>query len=730
MSFTDYEAAGFRLCAIDVGKKAPVYEGWSVSPLPAESIEALGIGAGLLHALSGTCALDIDDMSRARTWWTERGVDLDALLADPNSVHISSGRAGRDKLLYKLSKPLRTIKKTADGFELRCGTASGKSVQDVLPPSVHPLTKKPYTWKYGDELLAHWTRLPNIPAAVFHVWRELVDSEPVTEVIDEKPQDQPIDLVRKAVEGFIKSRKLDMNLYDDWIAVGMRIHKQTDGALSGLRVWDDVSKSSPKYQGTDDLKTHWLSFDSSGKLGLDAAIREVPAAADEFPVETDATSETEAAAIETAREKIKGARDFLESRLVYVADIEKYFDTQRHRIFNTESGIEHTFTAKMPRRRGAHVSPVKMLKESSTKRIVDRLGFHPGEQTIYTERGDTYANKYRPRIAEPLIPTTEEAAIIEWLFDRIDDPLYREWLLRYYAHAIQQPGVKIKSAPLIWSDTQGNGKTTLMRMIPALLVGFQYSREVNSGLLASDFNDFLLDAWHINLTEFRAGSRNERDAISKKVESWIADDVVAMHPKGMAGYSLPNHFFVTGSSNADDAALITNSDRKWAIHEMRAPEFTEQEQQWVYGFLLSPRAAGVLRWHFLNVDITGFVPSARAPETAAKAQMIRASASSDIELLQLLFEERQGLFSRDIVLTFELREYTQKHCATKPNAMRLGKILTSKPFNGKAIQFRQSTGVFRGVVLYNQDRRVGARGAEILTPVRGKDVSVEDPLLT
>lgn len=729
----DYEAAGWRLCAIDAGKKGPTYEGWNVSPMPAESIEALGVGAGLLHALSGTCALDIDGMEAARAWWAERGVDLDALRADPASVHISSGRVGRDKLLYRLSKPLRTVKPTGKGFELRSATREGNSVQDALPPHIHPLTKKPYEWKYGDELIAHWSNLPNIPAAVYRVWRELVGTEPVRDIPQSKPQTVEDLTLRKAVEGFIQSRKLDIDNYDDWIALGMRIQKQTQGATSGLMLWDEFSKRGKKYKGLEDLKTHWLSFDAKGALGLEAAIREIPAGADEFPVETgEATGETTAEADkQSARDKLKSAREMLEKRLVYVADIERYFDMARHRVFATDSGIEHTFTHLMPRKRGVPWSPVKLLKESGTKIVVDRLGFHPGEKTIFREFGDTYANKYRPRLPEPLEPTPDELEKIRWIFDRIDDVPYREWLLRFYGHVVQRPGVKIKSAPLIWSDTQGNGKTTLVRMIPALLVGQQYSREVNSGVLNSDFNDFLLDAWHVNLTEFRAGSRNERDAVSKKVESWIADDVVSIHPKGAQAYTIPNHFFVTASSNAEDAALIGNQDRKWAIHEMHAPQFTEQEQRWIYNeFLLTNRAAGVLRAYFLGVSLHGFAPSARAPETAARAEMVKANVSTDVEVMTELFEQRSGPFAKDVVITQEVREYVHKHCTARPSGDRIGKLLTRPPFNGKAIHFRAGGGTYRGIVLYNIPQWVGSSGTTIMAHIQGDDVSIEDPLLT
>ncbi len=737
MSLAEYEAAGWSLCGIKPGSKAPDYDGWNMAAMPSETIEALGFGAGLLHALSGTCAFDIDEMEAARAWWAEHGVDIDALRNDPESVHISSGRAGRDKLLYRLAKPMRTVKPKGHGFELRCATADGNSVQDVLPPSIHPVTKKPYTWTYGDELAASWKSLPNIPANVYRVWKELTESEPVTEVTApvERPMAAALSDVRKAVRNFIDSRKLDMDNYDQWIEVGMRIHKQTGGDRTGLAIWDEVSKLSPKYKGTNDLKVHWLTFDAGGRIGLEAALREVPAAPEEFEVieAPPETTETEAAAQKSVKDKIMGARELLEQRLVYVKASERYFDTESHRLYNSESAIRHTFTHMMPRRRGSHLDPVKVLQDSGTKIMVDKLGFHPGEEATFSEGGDKFANKYRNRLPRALEPTSAELDVIHWLFDRIDDVPYREWLLQFYGHVVQYPGVKINSAPLIWSDVQGNGKTTLVRVIPSLLVGREYSREANSSLLASDFNDYLLDAWHVNLTEFRAGSRGEREAISKKIESWIADDMVAIHPKGQMAYTMPNHFFVTASSNADDAASISNQDRKWGIHELKAKPFTQREQDWIYGFLTGPRASGVLRHYFLNLDLAGFRPAARPPETEARAQMVEAGIAGDVECMRQAFEERSGPFARDVVLTQEVREYVVKHSSMRPSLHRIGKVLVSSPFNGTAIQFRHGEGRYRGTALFNKNHWIGAKGADIMAHIAGDEISVDaeiDELLT
>src|ERR1017187_1790379 len=167
--FTDYTAIGWKLCGIEPGKKGPLYSSWNEHPIPDDAVEGLD-GAGLLHALSGTCALDLDNTELARPWLAERGVDMDELLTADDAVKIMSGRHNRAKLIYRIGAPMRTIMLSEAGIELRCATAEGKSVQDALPPTVHPVTKKPYYWECG--IVGDWRNLPAIPAALLAAWRE------------------------------------------------------------------------------------------------------------------------------------------------------------------------------------------------------------------------------------------------------------------------------------------------------------------------------------------------------------------------------------------------------------------------------------------------------------------------------------------------------------------------------------------------------------------------------
>jgi Primase C terminal 2 (PriCT-2)/Family of unknown function (DUF5906) len=526
--------------------------------------------------------------------------------------------------------------------------------------------------------------------------------------------------------------------YDDWLKVGMKLHDATGGAEEGLALWSEWSsgatrktaKGAPVYQGDQTCRPHWLSFESTPGKVVATLDHELPADADEFET-IEAPTEKDLAQQLAADNKVKGkerkaARVALEERLVYVRASERYFDTKYHKIINSDSAIEHQFTSMMPKRNGARINPVRELKQSTTKRMVEGLGFHPGEGAIFKWGRDSFANSYRNRLPEPLEPTALELEKIEWIFDRIDDPLYRTWIKQYLAHVVQKPAIKIKTAPLIWSEVERNGKSTIVKTIPALLVGREFSTDVSYDALNSGFNDYLQGAWHVNLIEFRAGTRGERAMMKNKLKAYIADDMVSLHPKGSRAYEMPNHFFVTASSNEEDAAAIDNNDKRWGIHELKALEYTEDERQWIYyQFLLQPRAAAVLRHYFLHVDLTGFYPAGSPPMTDAKREMAAASMPQDVQMLQTLFEEKAEFFARDVVLTRDAVAHVQRTFKYS-SAQRIGKLLTKPPFNGRAIQFSADGKTYRAIVFKDHNRWEGAPGREIIAYINDDKIDFDE----
>jgi hypothetical protein len=159
---------------------------------------------GLALGPSKVVTIDLDDLKMAREALRLADIDIDALMADPESVQII-GRPGRGKLLYRAPEGFEcctvTLTYGEKGkdermiFELRYKGSNGHTAQDVLPPSFHPDTGKPYEW-VGDR-----TKIPPLPQAIADLWKNWEEWKSILQSLDphqaevinkaEKPKPKP-----------------------------------------------------------------------------------------------------------------------------------------------------------------------------------------------------------------------------------------------------------------------------------------------------------------------------------------------------------------------------------------------------------------------------------------------------------------------------------------------------------------------------------------------------------
>jgi hypothetical protein len=181
---THYIELGFGLVHIPPGTKGPRANGWQDHPIvsaeEAARVWRHGGGIGLHHAASGTAVLDIDHPAWAALALAAVDIDLDALLAAPGpKIRSAKGL----KPVYRLPDGVTLARhaltwhepgaeKAVTVFELRAG-----KVQDVLPPSIHPDTGKPYTWEPAVPLRRE--DIPELPGGLLALWQHWQVLKPV-----------------------------------------------------------------------------------------------------------------------------------------------------------------------------------------------------------------------------------------------------------------------------------------------------------------------------------------------------------------------------------------------------------------------------------------------------------------------------------------------------------------------------------------------------------------------
>ena len=255
--------------AIPPGSKGPKTMGWNKRENTIADSTAIpdGYGVGLAHAYSGTMALDIDNWQHASMLLAQRGIDLKALYDAADAVTIESGREGRGKLIYSMpfgmTMPTKRINYQAvDGsqavaYELRCSTVDGHTAQDVMPPSIHPMTQQPYRW--GGR--GHWSRLPTLPVELLTIWQELTNKD-TQRTIKTDTVDASADDLRAALLHIDPSCTREQ-----WVSIGMALH--STGKPELIELWDEWSQqSADKYQGRRDIEACWRSFKQDGSITI------------------------------------------------------------------------------------------------------------------------------------------------------------------------------------------------------------------------------------------------------------------------------------------------------------------------------------------------------------------------------------------------------------------------------------------------------------------------------
>ncbi len=270
---------GLSYVPIPFGQKGPITPGWNQREsciTDATEAQRLSGNVGIAHAYckTPTCAVDIDDGKEALRFLAAKGIDLKPLLTNHCPAVMWSGRPNSLKAIYRLPEgvsPLLTKTIKVNGkiiLEFRCATADGKTVQDVIPPSVHPSGTK-YRWVQG--LLETLTELPR---ELLDLWQELITADQIRSQAQQKTKtvwSKPAPLTPREVAILKDQLKyIDPNCdYETWRNVVFAI------LSTGLSDAEDIarawSEGSPEKFDESAFYTLINSY-IEGRAGLDGSI--------------------------------------------------------------------------------------------------------------------------------------------------------------------------------------------------------------------------------------------------------------------------------------------------------------------------------------------------------------------------------------------------------------------------------------------------------------------------
>lgn len=202
-----------------------------------------------------------------------------------------------------------------------------------------------------------------------------------------------------------------------------------------------------------------------------------------------------------------------------------------------------------------------------------------------------------------------------------------QWLLRWMAYPLQNPGSKMATA-VIMHGPQGTGKSTVFQVL-AKIYG-KYSTVLNQRGLEDKFNSDWVDCKLFLLAE-EVVTRAEMWHIKNELKELVTGETVRVNGKNVAAYPQKNQINMVLLSNEDQPLPLDNDDRRHLVvytPPSLSPEFyddvhREIEQGGIEAFY----------WHLLNLDLGDFHPKKRPPLTQSKSALIALSLPSEIRFL-------------------------------------------------------------------------------------------------
>jgi hypothetical protein len=240
---------------------------------------------------------------------------------------------------------------------------------------------------------------------------------------------------------------------------------------------------------------------------------------------------------------------------------------------------------------------------------------------------------------------------------------------KWFAKLIQEPATKYNVALVLWSPIQGVGKNLLVETIGNLFNERHFS-VVGQEVFADAFTDWQANKCLIVCDEV---SSSDKRHIADRVKGWITSTKNNINCKHEPKFTQPNYIKYVFLSNHPDAVFFDNTDRRFFAVQTSSHQLSKEE---VKDFIKWRNDAGysALLEYLLNLDTIGFDPSAPAPSSASKLNMVEAN-KSDLETwfdqyIQYLLDKNIYLVNAEkIAAEYFISRNTKCACKTIANLL-------------------------------------------------------------
>lgn len=283
---------------------------------------------------------------------------------------------------------------------------------------------------------------------------------------------------------------------------------------------------------------------------------------------------------------------------------------------------------------------------------------NPDESTLFRD-GSVFVNTYRkPRI---MADRSQSGYAEEWMIRHLrnlfKEPEFTVTLMDWFAFQVQNPGVKVRWAPLI-QGTKGIGKTFLVEVLRAVL-GAENIITINSSTLKQGWSEWVKGHQIVFIEEIRAVGHNRHD-IANMLKEPVTNTFVTMNERRENTRTIPNRTNYLACTNYHNPIPIDPDERRWWVikSQLQCREDILTLEEFVPGYFqilhdMVETHAGGIRWLLENHTIsTGFRPNHLPAVTRYMLEMVSDTENELMSAIKSLVADASSNMVTEAVISF------------------------------------------------------------------------------
>lgn len=321
------------------------------------------------------------------------------------------------------------------------------------------------------------------------------------------------------------------------------------------------------------------------------------------------------------KKPIHKLRDHIRDVWAYVNDIDMYVCKEAPDIIWTEKQL-----GKYLKKFSHSGSNAMDLIEKDYNGTHTSVCYRPDKRArMVTHSGKASINLHVPSRVRAADSGSPEP-FLEFMAYLVPDEAERRHMLRWCATLIARPANRMEWGPLMISEEQGIGKTTLGASILSPLVGgnnVSYPSEAD--ICESQFNSWLAQKRLIVINEIYQGQSWK---VYNRMKSLMTEDEVDINQKFMKPYRIQNWAHIFACSNSSIALRMSDEDRRWFVPSLTHQKWPRQRFVKLFEWLAAGGLSVIRLWAERFGDYV--LKGEAAPHSQKKQELVEDSYSYHI----------------------------------------------------------------------------------------------------